>query len=284
MKIAIIGYGFVGKALKNALLLEESDILIIDPLVTENRIIDLNNFSPNIVFICVPTPMLDDGGQDLSILEEVISDINETNIDSLIVLKSTVLPDSIDKFSISNKKFIYNPEFLRELSANDDFINSEIIIFGGRLNYSKKLAKFYDVYTKCVTKEYQFTDPMTASFVKYTINSFLALKLTFFNQIYNLLEASNGNNSWENFTRILKLDKRLGNSHMKVPGDDGRKGFGGACLPKDVNAFYEYSLKTNDHLSLLKKVININNKIRSQYIIETEREKDQNIKFFEEEN
>ena len=284
MKIAIIGYGFVGKALNNSLLLEKSDIMIIDPLYTENQVFDLEIFAPNIIFICVPTPMLDDGGQDLSILKKVVSEINELDIDSIIVLKSTVLPDSIEQFSESNEKFIYNPEFLRELSANEDFIHSKIIIFGGKREHTNELANFYDAYTKCISKDYQFTDSMTASFVKYTINSFLALKLTFFNQVYELLECSDSTSSWEDFTNILKMDNRIGESHMQVPGGDGRKGFGGACLPKDIKAFHKYSLKQNKDLSILKKVININNKIRSQYIIETEREKDQNIKFFEEEN
>lgn len=284
MKIAIIGYGFVGKALNNSLLLEKSDIMIIDPLYTENQVFDLEIFAPNIIFICVPTPMLDDGGQDLSILKKVESEINKLDIDSIIVLKSTVLPDSIEQFSESNEKFIYNPEFLRELSANEDFIHSKIIIFGGKKEHTNELANFYDDYTKCISKDYQFTDSITASYVKYTINSFLALKLTFFNQVYELLECSDSSSSWEDFTNILKMDNRIGESHMQVPGEDGRKGFGGACLPKDIKAFHKYSLKQNKDLSILKKVININNKIRSQYIIETEREKDQNINFFEEEN
>ncbi len=284
MKIAIIGYGFVGKALNNSLLLEKSDIMIIDPLYTENQVFDLEIFAPNIIFICVPTPMLDDGGQDLSILKKVESEINKLDIDSIIVLKSTVLPDSIEQFSESNEKFIYNPEFLGELSANEDFIHSKIIIFGGKKEHTNELANFYDDYTKCISKDYQFTDSITASYVKYTINSFLALKLTFFNQVYELLECSDSSSSWEDFTNILKMDNRIGESHMQVPGEDGRKGFGGACLPKDIKAFHKYSLKQNKDLSILKKVININNKIRSQYIIETEREKDQNINFFEEEN
>ena len=77
------------------------------------------------------------------------------------------------------------------------------------------------------------------------------------------------------------MDKRIGDSHMQVPGPDGRKGFGGACFPKDTEAFYSYSKKISSEFSLLKKTISINKKIRSLYNSPTERESEQNISFKE---
>ena len=88
MKVSIIGHGFVGKALENAL--KDSEILVIDPIYN-NQISDLKSFEPEYIFICVPTPMTDEGDQDLQILSSVINDIKKINLHAEIILKSTVL-------------------------------------------------------------------------------------------------------------------------------------------------------------------------------------------------
>ena len=129
MKIAIIGYGFVGKALANGFK-SNVELKKIDPKLN-TQISELNNFNPDAVFICVPTPMLDDHGQDISVLMDVINELKSLNINSLVVLKSTVLPDNILRIKKLMKNIIYNPEFLREKHANSDFINSKLIVFGG---------------------------------------------------------------------------------------------------------------------------------------------------------
>ena len=172
-----------------------------------------------------------------------------------------------------------NPEFLREKSANDDFTNSKLIIFGGDRSNSEFLASFYDKHTKCKCKDYIFTDAESASLVKYTINSFLATKVIFFNEIFNLFNQINSNESWDNFTSIISKDERIGDSHMMVPGHDGRFGFGGACFPKDTSALISYADSLDVDLSLIKDAIKQNNKIRSTYKKQTEREKEQNISF-----
>jgi nucleotide sugar dehydrogenase len=277
MKIAIIGYGFVGKALSKGF---NKDVIlkIIDPKLN-TRINELTDFNPSVIFICVPTPMNDDGTQDISIVNKVIDEINEFKIQSLIVLKSTVLPNHILDISKSHQKFVYNPEFLREKHAIYDFVNSPLIVFGGEKVNTNQLEEVYKKFTKCVCKEYIHTDIVTSSFIKYSINSFLALKVTFFNELKDLYDISEGGDTWKNFISYLSIDKRIGSSHMNVPGHDGRKGFGGACLPKDSRAFETFSRQKKKPLKLLKKVIKINNTIRSKYNKTTEREVDQNINF-----
>ena len=84
---------------------------------------------------------------------------------------------------------------------------------------------------------------------------------------------------WSSFVKIISSDKRIGESHMDVPGHDGRKGFGGACFPKDILALENFSSETGINFSLIKEVIKINNKIRSVYNDPIEREVDQNISF-----
>ena len=108
--------------------------------------------------------------------------------------------------------------------------------------------------------------------IKYTINTFLATKVIFFNELHNLFDATNTNESWDNFIYFLSKDPRIGNSHMMVPGHDGRYGFGGACLPKDAAAIMKYSNSLNVELGLIKNVINTNNQIRAKYNKGTYRE------------
>ena len=277
MNIAIIGYGFVGKALKNGLK-DNAKVFVVDPNLN-TTVQDLKNFKPEVIFICVPTPMNKDHSQDISIVINVINEILELSLDACIVLKSTVIPSHIMNLEKIIKNFVYNPEFLREKHANEDFINSNLIVFGGPRKSSEFLSKIYTKYTRCTNADYVLTDIMSASLIKYSINSFLSTKVTFFNELYNVFNASGADESWTNFIHYLAKDERIGNSHMQVPGHDGRLGFGGACLPKDSNAFNIYSKSLNSPLSLLNHAIKINNKIRSSYDSETIRELDQNITF-----
>jgi UDPglucose 6-dehydrogenase len=278
MKVAIIGYGFVGKALHNGLKNPE-EVLLVDPKLNTN-INDLKAFKPDTIFICVPTPMNDDGSQDASILENVINELNFLPESTLIVLKSTVLPSNIARIEIKIPNIVYNPEFLRENFANEDFINADLIIFGGNNDTAnKKLADFYRKYTKCINTNYQFTDLISATLVKYSINTFLSTKVIFFNELFEVFSNSGAEDNWENFIKIIKNDKRIGNSHMQVPGPDGKLGFGGACFPKDTKALLQFSKDIGKPLHLLEKCISVNNNIRSQYKYLSRREVEQNINF-----
>ncbi len=277
MKIGIIGYGFVGKALAEGLT-RDVEIYKVDPKLNTS-INELKEFKPNVIFICLPTPMNEDGSQDISIVRKSLMELKKIGLDGILVLKSTIHPGNIDEIKSIYPKFVYNPEFLREKHAKEDFINSNLIVFGGDNKYSKHLADVYLNYTKCVNKDYVFTDATTASLIKYTINSFLATKVIFFNEIKNLFESTGANESWSNFIKYLSKDERIGSSHMVVPGHDGRFGFGGACLPKDANALLNYSKSVNADLNLLQNVIKTNNKIRASYDKKTHREHEQNINY-----
>ena len=138
MKIAIIGFGFVGKALSNGIK-ETVDVLKIDPILGTD-LNDLNSFNPEFTFICLPMPMDKDGSQDLSIINSVFKELerfSKTNY----VLKSTVTPDNLELLS-KRIDFVLNPEFLREKTADHDFINGEIILLGGDEKLCKKFLIF----------------------------------------------------------------------------------------------------------------------------------------------
>ena len=114
--------------------------------------------------------------------------------------------------------------------------------------------------------------PIEASFTKYAINTFLATKVTFFNQLYDATVSMGAN--FNHIVAAIDADPRMGSTHMKVPGFDGKRGFGGACFPKDTKAFNS----TFKGFTLLDNVVTINNTYRSQYELD-EREKAQNVVF-----
>ncbi len=263
MKVGIVGCGFVGKALSNGL--KDSVFkLEIDPkLNTSTK--DLVNFNPDIIFVCLPTPLKENLSLDSSIVDTVIDELIDLQINSLIVLKSTILPSNLKKISKRIKRFIYNPEFLREKHANEDFINSELIVFGGSSADIEIAKEFYVNHTKCKCNDFVQTDLVTASLIKYTINTFLATKVSFFNEINKVFIKSGADDSWSNFISYLQKDIRMGNSHMSVPGHDGKEGFGGACLPKDSFALLKYFKESNLDFKVLKSVLDVNNNIRGKY-------------------
>ena len=278
--VGIIGNGFVGESQAFAFS-PTCDVKIYDknPLRSVNKLDEV--LKCDFVFVCVPTPMKKDGSQDISILMDIIKEIKSFGFQNLIVIKSTILPSHIERIQKELTNFVYNPEFLREKHAYEDFINSNMIIFGGKNEANVELSNFYKNYLKCKNKEYTFTDPVSASFIKYIINSFLATKVIFFNEFHKLFESSSAKEDWDTFIKIISKDRRMGASHMSVPGHDGRMGFGGACLPKDANAIVKYSESHGIDLEILASAIKINNKIRAKYNENTKREREQNI-FFEE--
>ena len=181
LKLGIVGYGFVGKATDFGFN-GNVEKYIVDPILGTN-IEHLQEFNPDIVFICVPTPMGDDGCQDSSIIEEVMNNLVVYCSDAVKVVKSTVLPSVLDKVSKVDNKTIYNPEFLREKHANDDFINSEMIILGGEKESAVKVSEAYSNHSRCDTSNFIYTDLKTASLIKYSINTFLATKVIYFNEL-----------------------------------------------------------------------------------------------------
>lgn len=276
MKVGIIGYGFVGKALANGIK-SEASIFKVDPKL-KTTIEDLVSFDPDIIFICVPTPLQEDLKIDPSIVFSTIEEILRFDLNSLIVLKSTILPNYLIDIKNKIERFIYNPEFLREKHAEEDFINSNMIVLGGDIKEINDLKSFYSKYTKCISKDFVETDIVTASLIKYTINTFLATKVSFFNELKEIYRNLNATDSWENFISYLQKDNRMGSSHMSVPGHDGKKGFGGACLPKDSISMYNFSKEINLDLRILKAAIDVNNRIRAEYN-EDPRELEQRIRF-----
>jgi len=137
-------------------------------------------------------------------------------------------------------------------------------VFGGINADTDAVEKLYLEHSDCKECPVYKTDMVTASMVKYCINSFLATKVTFMNEMYDVLKAAKGTD-WPTFTKIIENDPRIGNTHMKVPGNDGQRGYAGSCFPKDTNALAWFAREIlNTPFTQLETSIKINDSLRKR--------------------
>jgi len=247
----IIGMGFVGGAVYNAMK-DAYYLNVIDPHKGDE---DIPSKYDNVdgFIICVPTPEGKYGYCDDHLVTDYIERIRLQS-HKPILIKSTTSIDTLKNITADDVTF--SPEFLVAANANEDFANQDFAVFGGDNG-----RFWYNVLNSvCNIKQVRFTDIVTAGFVKYTINSFLATKVVFFNELHNLFTQYT-DIPFDQLTELVSLDDRIGDSHMQVPGPDGEFGFGGACFPKDTKAFSRFALDVSK-LELLESAIEINKNLR----------------------
>lgn len=248
MKIGIAGYGYVGQAHKEGLEWCH-EILISDP--AKKHYADLNQAEA--LIISVSTPQGDDGS---CYMENVYSVLENLNIDIPILIKSTISLEGWEKIKqkFPNKQITFSPEFLRAQTALQDFKKSkQFYLGGGNTNFwGELLVEALGQINVDIAK------PEELILVKYFRNSFLATKVSFFNQIFDLCESME-NVDYDKVKELITVDKRIGDSHSSVTE---QRGFGGHCFPKDTQAIANTADKKNVNLSLLKEAIKYNNKIR----------------------
>lgn len=269
--VGVVGFGFVGKAVASAF----GDAFAVDPILG-TTIEQLLERKPEVIFVCVPTPMGKDGIADTSIVESVFEQLKAFK--GIPVLKSTVVPSVVQKLEKMHPRFVYNPEFLTEANAVQDFLNPKMHVFGGNKRDTKKLAKLYDEHSQCLpAKEVHFVSPTEAALIKYGVNSFLALKVMFMNQWYDLCESVGAD--YRTVADGMGTDPRITKAHTMVPGPDGRRGTAGACFAKDIPAIVRESITNGCELSILRESWNKNCDIRSSYGDLLPREVAQHISF-----
>jgi UDPglucose 6-dehydrogenase len=253
-KVGIIGHGFVGLACETGLQ-NVSEVRIHDKYKPSESLEAVVNNS-NILFICVPTPMKEDGSCDTSIVEQVARDINKVaKKRKTVIVKSTVLPGTTEFLSQQYKKhaWIFNPEFLTEKNFINDFLRQDRIVIGTtsscKEDDKKAVRQLYDDFVKwreervCnIPWSYFPCSSEEAEMLKYVSNCFLATKVSFFNEIKQICDANNIN--YDNVINIVSSDERIGKTHLKVPGHDGKHGFGGSCFPKDLNGLINFALES----------------------------------------
>ena len=268
INIAIVGHGYVGKAVSHGFNSYKVSVNLIDPIYNTD-VKSLDGLELDAAFVCVPTPFGKDGKIDSSIVEEVVKELAPRGCP--IIIKSTVTPDVLEKLWRKNKMIVYNPEFLTEKNALNDFVNPPMHVFGGSPEITKQVEKIYEKFSRCKPCPVFHMSIKEASFVKYGINSFLATKVLWFNQFKDLIDQNKSD--YDNIIKAIGTYNRIGFSHTQVPGPDNKIGFGGACFPKDTQAFSSFA---KNNFTILDKVIEENNKYRSQYELD-DREKEQKV-------
>ena len=275
-KLGIVGYGFVGKAVDYGFTHRHVEKFYCDP--KEGTDIDqLTAWQPNGVFVCAPTPMNIDGTVNATIVEDAVLKLLQ-HTECLIIIKSTITPSIVQRIMMTAKmqdceqRVVYNPEFLTENSALEQFVRSKLTIFGGLQEAVNSAEWLYNTFSSVAFDRVIKVPAVEAAFIKYGINSYLATKVTFMNQFHDMVDEFGAD--YNMVMKAMECDERIGTSHNRVPGPDGKQGFGGACFPKDTLAI----TKTTKKLTLLEECIRINNEYRSQYELD-EREKSNNVNY-----
>jgi len=199
-----------------------------------------DNFS-GIYFVCLPTPMFEDGEADLSIVERVLNELASVQGNRIAVVKSTVPPGSTERwnalFKDTGLRVVFNPEFLTEANALEDMRNQDRIILGGpRPHINSVKLLFQRAFPNVPLIK---TSSTTAEMVKYFTNVHLASRVVLsceLSQVCEALDKKGLNIDYDKVVEYAKFDKRLGGSHMSVPGPEGIPGARGHCFPKDLNA------------------------------------------------
>jgi len=265
-KIGIIGRGFVGSAVEFGFSAQcgcsaQLKSYDIDPKKSKDSLEETVNES-DFIFLSVPTPSNPDG-IDISFLINALSSIKEVNkrSDNIILIRSTIVPGTTKRLQerFSTLNIIFNPEFLTQRSAKYDFINQSRFVLGGDGLYTKKVAELYR-WRFGKTIQVIMTNYETAEMIKYMNNCFFSTKVSFMNEMK--LVAEKCNVDWETAVDGFVSDGRIGHSHIQVPGPDGKYGFGGDCLPKDVKAMLEFSNKIGIELNTLKGAWETNLQVR----------------------
>lgn len=254
MKLIVAGYGFVGKAVVSALE-PKNEIVIVDPKYTENKITEHQDAEG--LIICVGTPTLDHGGCDP---KSIVDILDHTPIHIPVLIKSTVTPAVVEtlKELFSEHWIVYSPEFLRAKTAKQDFLNQKYMVIGGEDPDYYWQSIFQESLPNC--RMFLTCTDKEASVIKYASNSFLALKTSYFNQLYDI--CLNTGMDFDAVRQIVAYDTRIGAGHTMVPGPDGERGWGGHCFPKDTKAFAHWARQVDAPIGILETAINYNNSLR----------------------
>jgi len=260
IKIGVIGVGMVGGAVKNYFEKKGSQVFLYDKGRNLGSVEEANK--GDFIFVCVPTPYDKEKGFDLSFVEDACQNIQDGRV---IIIKSTVLPGTTEglqkKYPL--KKFIFNPEFLTELTSDQDMNYPDRQIVG----YTKESYNVCgDLLLLLPLAPYDKIMPATeAEMVKYFGNNWFAVKVAFANQMYDLCQKVGID--YDRIKEAVSADKRIGRSHLEVM-HKGYRGYGGKCLPKDIRALIQFAGENGVDMKLHKTAEEINNKLLKDQSIE----------------
>lgn len=252
-KVGVVGAGVVGGAMQS---LCGPETVLYDPYKPEFAGNKEAVNRADVVFVCVPTPMSDDGTCNTSIVEDAVAWIEAP----LIILRSTVTPGTTDKLCDKYKKnVVFQPEYLGETTKHvfGDMAERDFVVLGGSTQAVSMAADFYKHYYNAYVR-YYFCDAMTAEVAKYMENAFYAVKVTFVNEFFDIAKAHGVD--FNILREIWLADPRISRDHTFVYPD--ARGFSGKCLPKDCNAIVKSSIARGYAPQFMKATLQINDEFQ----------------------
>jgi nucleotide sugar dehydrogenase len=258
IKVGIAGLGFVGGAINNFLKDKENIELFI-----YDKYKKINDFKvlleTDLLFVCLPT-LYDDSEKkyDMKEIDNTLFELKNNEYHGIILIKSTVLPDYCKNQNniYPSLKIIHNPEFLTARTAFEDFINQKNIILGYTKQSFLDVDKVNNFYKELFpSAKISINTSEESALVKLGCNSFYAVKIQYFTELYLLCQKLNI--SYESIKNMMLDNEWINPMHTKVPGHDNQISFGGGCLPKDISALSEYMKK-----------LEVPNKVISSTIVE----------------
>jgi UDPglucose 6-dehydrogenase len=258
VRVGIAGFGVIGKATASVF----ADVVIYDPLKGFPDAKPLGECG--IVFVCVPTPTRADG-QDLSFVRQCLRDLSPALGESQVVaLRSTVLPGTNRQLQKEHPRLILasNPEFLRSHRAMDDMREPYRVIIGADQPQARRaLVEAYSASLVVdVRRRFTLTDTITAELIKYAANCYLATKISYFNEMYDVCQSLGAD--YETLRTALGLDPRI------APGEETminprNRGFDDECLPKDLRAFITFLVERGFPATMFQGTEEVNHQVRS---------------------
>lgn len=248
--VSIIGKGHVGSCMLELF----PDAIVYDKYLEIGKIGDVKDC--DYIFVCVPTPMGNNGQCDTSAVDDVLNRLSDLHISATVIIRSTV-PVGYTDFMRNKCRFpiVFQPEYYGETYKHPfaDPHNRSWITLGGLANDTCKVADLYQtVFTSDIIIHQ--TDAKTAELAKYMENCFYATKVVFCNQFYDF--AKRVGVDYHKLREAWLLDPRIGNSHTFVYPDN--RGYGGSCLPKDMSAMIYQADDVDVNMDLLKIVREVN--------------------------
>jgi UDPglucose 6-dehydrogenase len=265
--IGIVGAGTVGQALIGAFE-GRAELQVNDPERGAASVpLSALALGCEAVFIAVPTPLDAGGDADVSAFESVVEELNAVLMHNglpdssfpVLCVRSAVPPDKVAEAGSRwpRMRVVVSPEFLREASPQEDMLNMVSLVLGGDLVACEVIVSLFRHHSNVAgpMRVSILPDAIGAAFLKYQENAFLAMKVSFMNEFFDVFSRSGSATSWDQLQTAFHQDhERMGSTHWSVPGPDGLRGWGGRCLPKDVSAFRQYSARMGLDTPLLGAV------------------------------
>jgi len=263
--IGLCGLGFVGSAMQKSFIKKglETQLILYDKYKEIGSFNDL--LETIMLFLALPTPFSKEHSKfDLSALFETLALLNENNYKGIVIIKSTVEPQTCDRFSEQfGLNIVHNPEFLTARQAFHDFHNQNHIVLGKTetcdLKLFEKVVEFYQCHyptasiSKCKSVE--------SETMKIAVNTFYSVKVQFFTEMY-LLSQKVGID-YNKLVELMVKNGWINKMHTLVPGPDGNISYGGACLPKDSSALLHFMETFNIPNEVIKGTVTERNTMRN---------------------